>query len=181
MYYFISDMHLQHKKIIGLNNRPFSDVDEMTKAIISNWNDVVSDNDTVYIIGDYYNGNNIGQFIDITTKLNGHKNLIKGNHDKIIDEIDKDTLSGLFETISDYKEIVIDGRLYVLCHYPIEEGCWKDYPNSIHLHGHIHSKENKKASLRYDVGVDANNYFPVSKDYILNVCKTDCQKNRHKQ
>lgn len=179
MDYFISDMHLQHEKIIGLNNRPFSDVDEMTKVMINNWNSIVTNDDTVYILGDYYYGNSVGQFIDITTKLNGHKHLLIGNHDEIITNIDKSILDSLFESISEQKEIVINNKNIILNHYPYEDGYWKGYPNSIHLHGHKHSKQNKMNSLKYDVGVDANNFFPVSIEYILNTCKTNCQKNRH--
>lgn len=52
---------------------------------------------------------------------------------------------------------------------------WQSMPHeSIHLHGHIHSEGslynemNRMQGLyRYDVGVDANGYSPVSMEEIL--------------
>jgi calcineurin-like phosphoesterase family protein len=103
--------------------------------------------------------------------------LIKGNHDKNWSE------SGLFKEVCDYKELKLDdGVRAVLFHYPIMDwnGCSHhsrddaDRMWSIHLHGHIHSQGNDynirnfiKKIYRYDVGVDANNYMPVSLDEIL--------------
>ena len=62
--------------------------------------------------------------------------------------------------------------MLVLMHYPIVE--WNGfYHNSIHLHGHIHADHLynvrcRDAHLRrYDVGVDANDFKPVSFDEII--------------
>ena len=51
---------------------------------------------------------------------------------------------------------------------------YKSRHGSLHLHGHIHSHEDdynieqkKQGIRRYDVGVDANNYEPVSLKEIL--------------
>lgn len=51
---------------------------------------------------------------------------------------------------------------------------YKSNHGSLHLHGHIHSKgdeynrEMRESGIRrYDVGVDANNYEPVSLEEIL--------------
>lgn len=52
MNYFISDLHFGHFNIIRYDNRPFNSVDEMDKVLIDNWNSVVSDDDTIYILGD---------------------------------------------------------------------------------------------------------------------------------
>jgi len=57
-------------------------------------------------------------------------------------------------------------------HYPMLS--WpKDRKGSLQLHGHIHERmeynlENRDAGVRrYDVGVDANSYYPVSADQIF--------------
>ena len=38
-FYFTSDLHLGHKSILHLQNRPFADIEEMNDAIIHNIND----------------------------------------------------------------------------------------------------------------------------------------------
>ena len=53
MNYYISDLHFGHRAIIDLDERPFNDVTEMEWALIDNWNEVVTENDTVYILGDF--------------------------------------------------------------------------------------------------------------------------------
>ena len=48
----------------------------------------------------------------------------------------------------------------------------KSRRGSFHLHGHIHSKgdynlqQKREGILRYDVGVDANQFYPVSIEQI---------------
>ena len=58
MEYFIADPHLSHSNIIKLCGRPFGSVEEMDEAIIYNWNREVSNNDSVYIVGDLMLGGN---------------------------------------------------------------------------------------------------------------------------
>ena len=50
MIYYVSDMHLGRNHPLLL--RGFKTIDEMTNALIANWNNKVSSTDTVYIIGD---------------------------------------------------------------------------------------------------------------------------------
>ena len=52
MIYFTSDLHFGHKNIIRFDNRPFTSVEEMDKVLIERWNNKVTDEDTVYILGD---------------------------------------------------------------------------------------------------------------------------------
>jgi calcineurin-like phosphoesterase family protein len=53
MIYFTADTHFCHGNIIGSCYRPFKDVYEMNKAMIQNWNSIVTDYDEVYILGDF--------------------------------------------------------------------------------------------------------------------------------
>ena len=53
MNFYISDTHFGHANIIRLCNRPFQDVERMDNTLINNWNNTVSNKDTVYILGDF--------------------------------------------------------------------------------------------------------------------------------
>ncbi len=167
MIYFTSDLHLGHENVIKFENRPFSNVTEMNCAIIANYNALVRPEDTVYILGDLAYRIELNEANKLISKLNGRKYLITGNHDKNYDE-------SLFEEITVYKEIKYDGNNFILMHYPFME--WnKMYHGSYHLHGHIHSTgsdynlDNKNKGIRrYDVGVDANNFYPIAITTIIN-------------
>ncbi len=158
--YFTSDLHLGHKGIITMQNRPFENVVEMNRTIINNYNSCVNQDDTVYILGDISHHMTVEAVNEIIASLKGKKYLIKGNHDKNYDD-------RLFEGICDFKEIAVNGSNIVLMHYPMMS--WhKSRKGSIQLHGHIHGDETynisnrDKGIKRYDVGVDANKFMPVS-------------------
>lgn len=164
--WFTSDIHFCHRNILHLCNRPFEDINEMNETIIANFNSVIKPSDTLYILGDV---NYRGNADELIPRLNGHKILIEGNHDGNYDE-------SLFEEIYNYLEInePVKGKHYrfVLCHYPFAE--WNGfYKGAIHLHGHQHNKpvynkQMRQQNLRrYDVGVDANNFYPVSAEQIV--------------
>ena len=54
MYYFIADTHFGHNNIIKMCNRPFDSIEAMNEALISAWNERVTGNDTVFILGDLF-------------------------------------------------------------------------------------------------------------------------------
>lgn len=54
----------------------------MNAALIKNWNTSVSDEDTVYVLGDAF-WDKESSCIEIMEQLHGHKHLIQGNHDKV--------------------------------------------------------------------------------------------------
>ena len=93
--------------ILHFDQRPFSTVEEMEHVLINNWNSTVTNQDTVYILGDFCWGKET-DWIRILDKLNGNKVLIRGNHD-IKDMSDK--LKNKFLDIKDYKEINDDGEI----------------------------------------------------------------------
>lgn len=166
MIYFTSDLHYNHLSALIMCRRPFKSVEEMNKALLNNWNNTVQKNDTVYILGDLSHKTPVETVNEFIRKLNGKKILIKGNHDKNYDET-------LFEEIVPFKEINYSGICISLMHYPMLE--WpKSRHGSIHLHGHQHNKAEYNERMReegirrYDVGVDANNFKPVSIYEILN-------------
>ena len=78
--FLIGDCHFGHKNIIRYCNRPFKDVDDMTEKLIKLWNNVVGNNDIVYVVGDFALCGK-QKIIEIGQRLNGRKRLIMGNHD----------------------------------------------------------------------------------------------------
>jgi calcineurin-like phosphoesterase family protein len=130
--FYISDTHFGHKNIIRYDNRPFSSAEEMDKALIDNWNNVVTEDDTVYILGDI-SWHQEFETKNILNQLNGHKILVKGNHDQVVNKIPY-----YFDKIASYLEIKDNGRKVILSHYPIM--FWNNqFHDSIHLYGHVHN------------------------------------------
>ena len=127
---------------------------------------MVRNNDTVYILGDISHRLKVEKANDLIAELKGRKILIVGNHDKKYDE-------RLFEGIYDFKTVSLHGKYFALMHYPMLS--WpKSFQGSYQLHGHIHARsdyniQNKMDGIRrYDVGVDANDFHPVSVEQIIN-------------
>ena len=57
--YFIADTHFGDSRIIGYENRPFESVQEMDKILIEKWNEIVTVEDTVYVLGVFSSYNDI--------------------------------------------------------------------------------------------------------------------------
>ena len=55
--YFIADTHFFSSSLLDYENRPFEDVYKMNDYIIDKWNNVVEDNDEIYLLGDFSDGN----------------------------------------------------------------------------------------------------------------------------
>ncbi|MEG0155197.1 MAG: metallophosphoesterase [Lachnospiraceae bacterium] len=164
MIYFTSDFHFGHRGIIEMQNRPFSDIAEMNQQLICNYNEVVHKNDTVYILGDICHHMRVEDAENVISRMKGRKILVRGNHDKKYRE-------DLFAEVSDFTTASINGVYLALMHYPMLS--WpKKNSGSLQLHGHIHADkaynlENlAKNILRYDVGVDANDFYPISIEQI---------------
>ncbi len=136
MNYYISDLHFGHEKIIALCNRPYSSVKVMNDDIIQKINAVVSEKDTLYILGDvscynYYPVKRLNQ-------IGCRKILIPGNHDKhwLNDEKFKKCFDQIKQTM-----IIKDGQYKIfLSHYPMAE--WDGYFKGIyHFYGHVHNSK----------------------------------------
>lgn len=140
MNYYISDMHFGHKNIIRHDNRPFDSVEEMEEEMVSRWNSVVTDEDIVYVLGDF-SWHKEEKTLEILDKLNGKIVLIKGNHDKISPKISR-KLHGRY----DYLEVNDNGVKVILCHYPMP--FWNgQFRDTIHLYGHVHNSNQQNYCL----------------------------------
>ena len=169
MIYFTADLHFYHQNIIRHTQRPFYTVDEMNKCLIRKWNEKVTSEDFVYILGDFtMKGAEIAS--TVLYSLKGKKYLIRGNHDSFLDRASFD--QSLFVAVEDYMEITYLNTQFILFHYPIIN--WNNMRRgAVMLHGHQHNqkeyniKNRQNGMLRYDVGVDANDMMPVSAQEII--------------
>lgn len=127
-FFAIADTHFGHENIIKYCNRPFRDVEEMDKVLIKNWNETVSNDDVVLMLGDFAFGKD--KIEEYTPKLHGKKILIKGNHDHASDDFYR--RCG-FAEVSKYPILFAD--FYLLSHAPLILSETTPYMN---LYGHIH-------------------------------------------
>ena len=178
--FFISDFHLSHKNIIKFDNRPFVDVEEMAGVLIKNWNNVVTNNDVVFYVGDLTFGraDYAKWFVN---QLNGKIHFILGNHDKYNNILQMKR----FESIQPYLEINVEdenvkgkNQLIVVSHYPILS--WRGIHNgSFHIHGHSHGnlKYNPDYEWFYkrkviDVSCNVIDYTPISYSNVYDIMET---------
>ena len=167
--YYTADLHLGHVNILKYCQRPWATIEEHDQALIDNWNKKVGKNDLVYVVGDFTMITNNEKIIAYAKQLHGQLYLIKGNHDK------NNYPPDIFKEIVWYKEIHDEHRKIILFHYPIEfwQGAYaKDIRGeqqklpSVHLHGHSHTLATVRPN-RFDVGIDAQNYEPVTLEELL--------------
>lgn len=187
--WFISDNHFYHENIIKYCNRPFKNATEMNAILISNWNELVQPNDDIIIAGDFIHSGNIAYIEYILSQLNGKLWLVYGNHcfqnkferpviqtmffDRCFDSMD-------FQVKDDELE---DGFMkFHINHYPCE--FWTR--GAVHLHGHIHSGPTSTSietctfkPMRYDIGVDNNNFKPISYEEIKIIITKQLLRNEN--
>jgi len=156
----------------------------MNVTLIQNWNRTVGPTDIVYHLGDFCFAGSAEWHL-LLSQLNGRIHLILGNHEE------KNLRQGymqLFESVSYQKKLFIEGYNIYLNHFPYL--CYPGYkPYTIQLFGHIHSSpykfdgmdaENAKKNLQpsqYDVGVDWNDFTPVSFREVLEKIKYQKEHN----
>lgn len=186
--FYTSDSHFGHENIIKYCDRPFSNTDEMDERLISNWNEVVQPEDTVYHLGDAALGK-IDKSLANVGRLNGYKILVLGNHDRPFMRRNKKDLATWWSKYEDvFQEIigwggsyaVFGGLKFRLSHFPFEgDSQDADRYNEFRpvdmgvplIHGHVHSKDkitfSKRGTPMIHVGVDAWDYRPVSEHQVL--------------
>lgn len=174
--FFTSDSHFSHANIINLCKRPFKDVNEMNEALIEKWNAKVKPNNEVYHLGDfaYRSG---PELEDIVNRLNGRIYLIKGNHEKAV--LSNSKIKSRFEWIKDYYELSINDKdanngIQKICLFHYSQRSWNgSYRGAWHLFGHSHGNLDEEPwGLSFDIGVDSNNFEPLSYQEVKNIMKT---------
>lgn len=158
MIYFIADTHFSEENIILYENRPFDNVDEMDKKLLYHWNDIVNEDDVIYVLGDFGAD---GQEAFFLKQLKGKKFLVKGNHDLKTNQYYRD--AG-FEEVYDHPIII--KNFWILSHEPLYVNSNMPYAN---LFGHVHNSPIIKTYSRqhYCVSVERINYTPISFDDVI--------------
>ena len=164
--FFIADTHFGHEKIIMMCDRPFDSVKDMEYGLIEKWNKKVSDEDTVYMLGDFCFKLSKEDAIRILKQLNGKKILIKGNHDRYVGQRDFDNC---FDGIYDYYQITENGQQIILSHYPIIDFAGMYYGAKM-IYGHVHNKYVPHKNM-YCASVECINYEPVTLDELIDIYK----------
>lgn len=169
--WFIADTHFNHKNIIDYCSRPFADVAEMNETIITNWNSVVQPRDCVWMLGDFCLGS-AAVMRSLVERLNGHKNLIIGNHDNLRVNDYRD----YFKTVSPLP--VIWNEFFVLSHSPIFIPENSPYVN---IFGHVHNNPNFKSVSPngFCASVERINYTPIEFCEIMKLIRKEKKESKN--
>ena len=168
--FFIADTHFGHAEIIGYENRPFADVREMDEAIIRNWNETVTEADTVFVVGDFsvYVKEKTAEILG---RLKGHKRLVMGNHDT---ESEQFYMDCGFEGVSRYP-VIYDG-FWILSHEPMYINSNMPYAN---IFGHVHANPiySDYSAQSFCVCCERINYTPIAFEEIWDKIKEEIKRN----
>ena len=187
---FYSDPHFGHKNIIRFADRPYFGVKKMEQELIWNYNQMISDDDWVCWVGDCFLQLSFTESQHILDALNGHKILVKGNHDRLSNLA---YLKMGFSLVADQLETIVADRKCIVAHYPYmptdktvarlkAEGISVDtrYPErrpvyqkgQCLIHGHTHSAEKfiEERNMVH-IGVDAWNYSPAPMNEVEDIVR----------
>lgn len=179
MIWFTSDLHFNHDREFIWSPRGFTSCEEMNTTELANWNRLIKPDDDVYVLGDFFLGQDVEFVVDTLRQLNGLIHLVVGNHDTLA----KLAIYHNALNVVEVKEAIFfeyKGRKFHLSHYPTITAGLSDDPNKaiFNLFGHTHS--NKKfyqgKPFMYNVAVDAHNCCPISIDEIMGDIDTEIEK-----
>ena len=166
--YVVSDNHFGHAGMLSPRMgrpRPFSSVEEMDEHMIALWNNRITPNDRVFHLGDFAYGCSLAHARSVFARLNGHKTLVRGNHDQRGERLPWEG------GIHDVLRLTVQDRCMPtpvdlwLSHYA--HVTWPDAHRSrIHCYGHSHGSLAPTARS-CDVGVDVWGFRPVTVPEVL--------------
>ena len=143
MYYYIADAHFGHENILKMCRRPYESIDAMNEALIAAWNERVTGNDTVFILGDLF-----------------------------FRWMGKVDLGRYFVSVDNFLELSDGVRAITLCHYPLLTWKHKlrTYMVHGHIHNDTTSDYFPLIAIRERVlnaGVDINGFRPVTFEEMM--------------
>jgi calcineurin-like phosphoesterase family protein len=139
----------------------------MDKVLMERWNVVVPADGLVVHVGDFMMNRHVNRIEKARKLLNGKIVLVRGNHDPEDPDVFKhmDPLAGIFDAVCDllYLSVRESRKRYrsiMVSHFAMR--VWhKSHFNEWHVYGHSHGTLPPQGKS-YDVGVDNNDYAPVS-------------------
>lgn len=175
--WFISDTHFFHEKMLTFEKADghkcrseFANIEEHNAIIVERWNQWVKPGDKVWHLGDVALGLSGGEYETklhpLLNSLNGRKDLIIGNHDKLKNKV----LRNHFRRWELWQTYTKDewGFGFTLTHIPQRLDQLRR--TEINLHGHIHEKLMNEPNY-INVCCEHTNYTPVHLDEILMIIK----------
>ena len=193
--YYTSDLHFGHPNIIRFCDRPFPGVAAMNARLTQLWNETVTDDGTVWVLGDVALGA-LDESLAWVGRLAGHKILVPGNHDRCwegdraLRKGDPETrdrrraaareryLAAGFAEIHDRPgPVTVGAREATLSHFPYEGDShgtdrYVEYRPADRggwvVHGHVHTTWRQRGR-QINVGVDAWGGRPVSTETVADL------------
>lgn len=173
--FFIGDTHFYQDKLLQYNKRPFKSIEEMNSEIVKNWNNVIKDDDIVYVLGDFSFGT-IEETKEICHELKGIKYLIKGNWDKFKFEKTWEEI-GFEKVLEEPCELYITSdepskhpKKIVLSHHPVDISS-----DEVNIHAHLHSDDlkmeypNMNPKNHFCISVERIEYTPIQLEKIIKI------------
>lgn len=167
MNWYTSDLHLSHINVISYCDRPYKNVHEMNQQLIKNWNSVVQEDDTVYVLGDVsmLGKSQMEKLKSFIKQLKGNKILIMGNHDEMNPA--QYVKIGFNQVVYPFLETRSGWYAY---HDPALATAIRNA--ELHLVGHVHQLFKLIPEKHMiNVGVDVWDYYPVSEVTLETILK----------
>ena len=148
-----SDPHFYHGNICkferepGVKLRPWDDAEQMTEDMIQWYNEMVEDQDRVYILGDI--AFSPAHMRKAVSRLKGRKVLVPGNHEP-------PKMRKYFDLFDDVRGYVVK-KGFIMSHIPIHPGSlsrWK-----LNIHGHLHANQTKDMFGRHQLQSNDERYY----------------------
>lgn len=168
--YFASDLHFSHDNIRtweSENRGHYNSVEEMDADMIKRWNEMISEEDTIYYLGDFAFKSKKQEIIGYLEKLNFKEMVcVFGNHDN---KSFRDAIKQFSNIEGKWADrLKVDGKLLYLSHFPMVIGERKGLYS---LHGHLHSTESPNPNYQINVGFDYTEQIAMSIDEVLEKLK----------
>lgn len=149
--FLIADLHIRDPRIGKTVWQKFKNAAYYEETLVERWNNTVSPNDTVVLLGDIVckpSG------YEVLNRLNGNKILIAGNRD-MIDEHAIESYYGV------YSYLGLSAQKIILSHVPVHPFELNDRRWDFNVHGHLHKDTIPDDYRYYGVSVERVDWTPI--------------------